>query len=143
MGSVPSRSLPPGPLAAGIVFEGFDRKGGRAIFGGGRYDELLTKFGATQPIPCCGFGFGDCVIMDVLHDRKLLPKLPAAVQDIVIPWNESMRNQVCPSAGAHGHSMCTVCHSPRHPAHKTPSKVLYKQVLLFWKHFINLFFCGP
>eukprot|EP00667_Euglena_gracilis_P007803 EG_transcript_7879 len=77
----------------GIVFEGFDRKGGRAIFGGGRYDELLTKFGSPQPIPCCGFGFGDCVIMDVLHDRKLLPPLPAAVQDIVIPWNESMRNE--------------------------------------------------
>jgi len=77
----------------GIVFEGFDRKGGRAICGGGRYDELLTKFGAPQPIPCCGFGFGDCVMMDVLNDRKLVPALPPTVQDIVIPWNESLRNE--------------------------------------------------
>ncbi len=49
----------------GIVFEGFDRNGElRAICGGGRYDELLTTYGSEVTVPACGFGFGDCVIMD-------------------------------------------------------------------------------
>lgn len=76
----------------GVVFEAFDRKGKfRAICGGGRYDELLTLFGSPQQIPCCGFGFGDCVIVELLADKKLLPKLAHTVQDVVIPFDESMR----------------------------------------------------
>ena len=54
----------------GIVFEGFDRKGElRAICGGGRYDKLLTLYGAPEPVAACGFGFGDCVIMELLRDK--------------------------------------------------------------------------
>merc|ERR1711976_626563 len=61
----------------GVVFEAFDRRfTSRAIFGGGRYDELMTKFGSAQPIPMAGFGFGDCVIMDVLKDRRCIPNIP-------------------------------------------------------------------
>ena len=76
----------------GIVFEGFDRQGKfRAICGGGRYDNLLTLYGSPQPIQCVGFGFGDCVIMELLEDKKLLPPLPQHVDDIVIPFDESMR----------------------------------------------------
>ncbi len=68
----------PGPhkrarARAGVVFEGRDRAGKlRAIFGGGRYDRLLSTFGG-EPQPCAGFGFGDCVIAELLKDRGLLP----------------------------------------------------------------------
>ena len=76
----------------GIVFEGFDREGKlRAIFGGGRYDNLMTTYGAPQPVPCCGFGFGDCVVLELLKDKKLLPKLAQSVEFLIIPFDESMR----------------------------------------------------
>ncbi len=64
---------------AGVVFEGRDRAGQlRAIFGGGRYDRLLSTFGG-QAQPCAGFGFGDCVILELLQDKGLVPKLPHKV----------------------------------------------------------------
>ena len=76
----------------GIVFECFDRERKfRAICGGGRYDNLLTTFGSRLPVPCCGFGFGDCVILELLQDKGLLPNLTHDVQDVVIPFDESMR----------------------------------------------------
>jgi histidyl-tRNA synthetase len=50
----------------GIVFEAFDTAGQfRAIFGGGRYDSLLTTIGGT-PTPAVGLGFGDVVVVEVL-----------------------------------------------------------------------------
>jgi len=54
----------------GIVFEAFDRQRKfRAIFGGGRYDNLLGSFGGKK-IPAVGFGFGDVVILEVLKELK-------------------------------------------------------------------------
>ncbi len=50
----------------GIVFEAFDSAGTfRAIFGGGRYDSLLTTIGGA-PTPAVGLGFGDVVVVEVL-----------------------------------------------------------------------------
>jgi histidyl-tRNA synthetase len=58
----------------GIVFEAFDAAGKfRAIFGGGRYERLLSDLGG-QPMPCVGLGLGDVVIMELLAD---LGKAPA------------------------------------------------------------------
>ncbi len=52
----------------GIVFEAFDTAGKfRAIFGGGRYDSLLTTIGGA-PTPAVGMGFGDVVVVEVLKD---------------------------------------------------------------------------
>ena len=52
----------------GIVFEAFDsERKFRAIFGGGRYDNLLTTIGGA-PTPAVGLGFGDVVIVEVLKD---------------------------------------------------------------------------
>ncbi|MBP5509995.1 MAG: histidine--tRNA ligase [Kiritimatiellae bacterium] len=52
----------------GIVFEAFDTAGKfRAIFGGGRYDNLLTTIGG-KPTPAVGLGFGDVVVGEVLKD---------------------------------------------------------------------------
>lgn len=50
----------------GIVFEAFDsERKFRAIFGGGRYDNLLNEVGGT-PRPGVGLGFGDVVIAELL-----------------------------------------------------------------------------
>ena len=53
----------------GIVFEAFDTaRKFRAIFGGGRYDNLLTTIGG-DPTPAVGLGFGDVVVVEVLKDQ--------------------------------------------------------------------------
>ena len=53
----------------GIVFECFDTAGEfRAIFGGGRYDNLLTTIGG-EPTSAVGFGFGDVVVTELLKAR--------------------------------------------------------------------------
>ena len=79
----------------GIVFEGRDRAGAlRAAFGGGRYDGLLATFGG-DPAPCAGFGFGDCVIMELLADKGLLPSVGACVDDLIIAVDETLRPEVC------------------------------------------------
>merc|ERR1712193_389060 len=59
----------------GVVFEGFDKAGVlRAICGGGRYDRLLSLYGSPKEVPCVGFGFGDCVIVELLREKKVLPE---------------------------------------------------------------------
>jgi len=76
----------------GVVFEGFDRKGElRAICGGGRYDELLTLYGSPETVPACGFGFGDCVIMELLRMKGKLPTLEPAIDFVVVAYNLEMR----------------------------------------------------
>ena len=53
----------------GIVFECFDTAGEfRAIFGGGRYDNLLTTIGG-EPTGAVGLGFGDVVVTELLKAR--------------------------------------------------------------------------
>lgn len=57
----------------GIVFEAYDiNKKFRAIFGGGRYNNLLSKLGG-ELTPCVGFGFGDVVIAELLDDLGKTP----------------------------------------------------------------------
>jgi histidyl-tRNA synthetase len=53
----------------GIVFEAFDRaRALRALFGGGRYDNLLGEIGGT-PLTGVGLGFGDVVIAELLDEE--------------------------------------------------------------------------
>eukprot|EP00966_Prymnesium_polylepis_P306602 7085126-Prymnesium_polylepis.1 len=69
----------------GIVFEGFDRKGElRAICGGGRYDKLLSLYGSPEIVPACGFGFGDCVVIELLRERGLVPALTPMIDFVVM-----------------------------------------------------------
>ena len=76
----------------GIVFEGFDRKGElRAICGGGRYDKLLSLYGSEQVVPACGFGFGDCVIMELLREKNCVPELKPKIDFVIMAYNEQMR----------------------------------------------------
>ena len=71
----------------GVVWEAFDRKGVlRAIAGGGRYDALFSLYGAPKPVPCVGFGFGDCVIIELLKERGLLPTIDHSVDFVVAAY---------------------------------------------------------
>jgi histidyl-tRNA synthetase len=61
----------------GIVFEVYDNnpENRRAVFGGGRYDDLLSIFGNEKDkIPAFGFGMGDVVIRDILETYGLKPE---------------------------------------------------------------------
>jgi len=76
----------------GVVFEAFDVRGElRAIMGGGRYDRLLSLYGAMTEVPACGFGFGDCVIVELLKERGQLPHLPRNVDVVVAPFSADMQ----------------------------------------------------
>lgn len=59
----------------GIVFEVYDNNPAnkRAVFGGGRYDDLLAIFGGEK-IPAFGFGTGDVIIRDILETYSKLPE---------------------------------------------------------------------
>lgn len=51
----------------GFVFEAFQTVGtGRALAGGGRYDNLVKKLG-YQDMPAVGFGMGDVTVSDLLE----------------------------------------------------------------------------
>ncbi|MCL5271464.1 MAG: ATP phosphoribosyltransferase regulatory subunit, partial [bacterium] len=75
----------------GIVFEAFDTAGKlRAIFGGGRYDSLLSALGGGE-MPCVGLGFGDVVVMELLADRGKAPKISREVEFSVGYMDETCR----------------------------------------------------
>lgn len=57
----------------GIVFEVFGNESRRSVFGGGRYDDLLSIFGGEK-VPAFGFGMGDVVIKDILEPLNLIPE---------------------------------------------------------------------
>jgi histidyl-tRNA synthetase len=75
----------------GIVFEVFDTdpENNRSLFGGGRYDDLMSLFG--EDMPACGFGMGDVTIRDFLETRNLLPTYSPAA-DIMICIMEPAQN---------------------------------------------------
>ncbi len=58
----------------GMVFEVFDTHplNNRALFGGGRYDDLTEMFD-DEPIAGVGFGMGDATVHNFLEVRGLLP----------------------------------------------------------------------
>ena len=68
----------------GIVFEVFDLNptNRRALFGGGRYDDLLEIFG-QEKVPTVGFGMGDVTMRDVLETYNLLPAFKTATKLVI------------------------------------------------------------
>ncbi|RYZ68995.1 MAG: histidine--tRNA ligase [Proteobacteria bacterium] len=64
----------------GTVFEIYDTHpdNRRAMFGGGRYDNLLGLFGKNQ-LSGVGFGMGDVTLEDFLRIHDLVPDLSAAL----------------------------------------------------------------
>ncbi|HWA78546.1 MAG TPA: histidine--tRNA ligase [Polyangiaceae bacterium] len=60
----------------GMVLEVYDLhpENNRALFGGGRYDNLVGMFGG-KPLPGVGFGMGDVTLQNFLEVHGLLPNL--------------------------------------------------------------------
>lgn len=76
----------------GTVFEAFDTSGSvkRAIFGGGRYDNLLADVGG-QPLSGVGFAMGDVVIGIILQESGLVPEFqPSPAQVLVTVFDEKL-----------------------------------------------------
>jgi histidyl-tRNA synthetase len=76
----------------GTVFEAFDNTGSvkRAIFGGGRYDNLLADVGG-QPLPATGFAMGDVVIGIILQEAGLVPEfIPSPASVMVTVFDQSL-----------------------------------------------------
>lgn len=71
----------------GMVFEQYDLTPGntRAMFGGGRYDDLLNIF-IDEKIPATGLAIGDVTFLDFLESWKLLPDLSATTEYLVTVW---------------------------------------------------------
>lgn len=63
----------------GTVFEFFDTNpsNARALFGGGRYDGLVSLFGG-EPLPAVGFAFGDVTLIDFLEAHNIMPHVTGA-----------------------------------------------------------------
>jgi len=76
----------------GTVFESFDVSGSvkRAIFGGGRYDNLLADVGGN-PLSGVGFAMGDVVIGIILQEAGLVPEFKPSPADVLVTvFDESM-----------------------------------------------------
>ncbi len=88
----------------GIVFECFDTaRQLRAVFGGGRYNNLLGMLGG-KPMGAVGLGFGDVVIAELLAEKGKLPSfhedglvhvgyMDESLRSIAIRLAASLRNQ--------------------------------------------------
>lgn len=76
----------------GLVFEVFDTnpENRRSVFGGGRYDDLLSIFD-KEKVPAVGFGMGDVVIRDILETYGLLPQVKAPVDLFICIANKNSR----------------------------------------------------
>jgi histidyl-tRNA synthetase len=76
----------------GVVFEAKDRQGRfRSIFGGGRYDDLVSVVGGKR-VPGVGFAMGDIPVRVVLEALGKLPELPVTpVQALVTVFNAELR----------------------------------------------------
>jgi histidyl-tRNA synthetase len=64
----------------GTVFELYDNspENRRAMFGGGRYDNLIGLFG-NQSLSGVGFGMGDVTLRHFLETHQLLPTLESSI----------------------------------------------------------------
>ncbi len=76
----------------GTVFEVFDLdpENPRALYGGGRYDDLLSLFG-DEKVPAVGFGAGDATMQNFLESRGLLPKYQSSADIMICVMEESAR----------------------------------------------------
>jgi len=77
----------------GIVFEIYDTnpENRRAVFGGGRYDDLLSIFGGDK-VPAFGFGMGDVTTQDVLKTYGLLPTYQSKTQLYICTLSEEFKD---------------------------------------------------
>jgi len=74
----------------GIVVEQFDLnpKNNRAMYGGGRYDNLVELF-SDEKLPGVGFAMGDITLLEFLEGWGLMPKLTQELDYFVTIWPSS------------------------------------------------------
>ena len=76
----------------GLVFEAFDTEGElRALFGGGRYDELVETFGERE-VPAVGFAFGYSPTIELLIKEERYPLKNVETDVYVLSVSESVRD---------------------------------------------------
>jgi histidyl-tRNA synthetase len=78
----------------GTVFEMYDTspENRRAMFGGGRYDNLIGLFGNAK-LSGVGFGMGDVTLRHFLETHGLLPQLPTGIDAFVTLPRLELRGQ--------------------------------------------------
>jgi len=77
----------------GLVFEAFDTEGElRALFGGGRYDDLVGLFG-EQEVPAVGFAFGYSTTAKLLRRAGEWPAEALSTDVYVLPVSEGVRGR--------------------------------------------------
>lgn len=68
----------------GFVFEAFEASGaGRALAGGGRYDDLVQKLGGPA-MPAVGFAMGDVTLADLLQEKSIDLEPPAKADFVCV-----------------------------------------------------------
>lgn len=67
----------------GIVFEAHPTNGGRALFGGGHYDNLVGAVGG-DPLSGVGFAMGDVMLLILLKECGLLPDLSRTPAEVLV-----------------------------------------------------------
>jgi len=77
----------------GMVFEVFDTDPAnrRSLFGGGRYDNLLSLFGGEK-IPAVGFAMGDVTARDFLETHNLMPSYAPATELMIAVIEEDSKS---------------------------------------------------
>lgn len=76
----------------GTVVEAYDigsKDNPRALFGGGRYDDLLTIFG-EEKLPAFGIGWGDVTTLDYLSTYNLIPEISTNTKVFVTLMNKGL-----------------------------------------------------
>lgn len=76
----------------GLVFEAFDSEGElRALFGGGRYDELVGVFG-DRDVPAVGFAFGYSPTIELLKKEDMYPLKEIETDVYILTVSKSVRD---------------------------------------------------
>ena len=82
----------------GIVFELLDKKRDlRSIAGGGRYDRLVKLYGGPDT-PAAGFATGDVVLMEMMREKGIVPKLPPRSSVYLVTLDKKNREKVIAQA---------------------------------------------
>ena len=86
----------------GTVFEVFDEapENNRAMFGGGRYDNLVGLFVKNAKVSGVGFGFGDVTLENFLFTHNLVPeRLTEGVKVLVTRFDDVPAEKYAEIAG--------------------------------------------
>ena len=79
----------------GFVYEAFEASGeGRALAGGGRYDELIKKLSGNIDLPATGFAIGDMTLSDCLEKNGLLPSYVLAPDLFLICGSDQKKSGI-------------------------------------------------